>query len=144
EILFPVEDPINRAVRVGESHYYKVVGVTEQRAPSAGIGGSLTSQDYNRDVYIPFATDRVRFGKMLMYHRAGTWQFEKLEVSQITVAVDEMDHVKKTADIITGVLEQFHTQKDTAVTVPLDLLEKAEKTQRLFTLVLGAIASISL
>src|SRR5439155_8506103 len=28
--------------------------------------------------------------------------------------------------------------------IPLDLLEKAEETQRIFTLVLGAIASISL
>src|SRR5207302_6600639 len=43
-----------------------------------------------------------------------------------------------------GVLEQFHTQKDFAITVPLDLLEKAEQAQRIFTLVLGAIASISL
>ena len=55
-----------------------------------------------------------------------------------------MEHVKKTADIIQGLLEQFHTQKDFAITVPLDLLEKAEQTQRIFTLVLGAIASISL
>jgi putative ABC transport system permease protein len=41
-------------------------------------------------------------------------------------------------------LEQFHPKKDFEITVPLDLLERAEKTQRIFTLVLGAIASISL
>ena len=35
-----------------------------------------------------------------------------------------------------GLLDQFHTQKDTAVTVPLELLEKAEQAQRIFTLVL--------
>ncbi len=144
ERLFPVDDPLGRAVRIGEEHYYKVVGVMERRAPSAGVSSSLAAQDYNRDVYIPFTTDRVRFGKVITYHRAGTWQHEKLEVSQITVTVDKMDNVKKTAEIIQGLLEQYHTQKDTAVTVPLDLLEKAEKTQRIFTLVLGAIASISL
>src|SRR5438552_17851026 len=55
-----------------------------------------------------------------------------------------MENVKKTAEIIQGVLDQYHTQKDTAVTVALELLEKAERTQRIFTLVLGAIASISL
>src|SRR5207237_2966418 len=90
------------------------------------------------------ATDRVRFGKMVTYFRSGTFQVEKLEISQITVAVDSMEHVRKTAEIIDGVLQQFHTKKDTAVTVPLELLEKAEQTQRVFTLVSGAIASISL
>jgi putative ABC transport system permease protein len=121
-----------------------VVGVTERRAPSAGIGGSQAAQDYNRDIYIPFQTDRVRFGEMLFYHRAGTYQFEKLQISQITVAVDSIEHVKKTAEIIKDLLEQFHKKKDTEITVPLDLLEKAEETQRIFTLVLGAIASVSL
>jgi putative ABC transport system permease protein len=81
---------------------------------------------------------------MIFYHRAGTYQFEKLEISQITIAVDTMEHVKKTADIIQGLMDQFHNKKDTSITVPLDLLEKAEQTQRLFTLVLGAIASVSL
>jgi putative ABC transport system permease protein len=144
EILFPVDDPLGQSVRVGENHYYRVIGVTERRTPSAGIGGSLAAQDYNRDVYIPFATDRVRFGKMVSYHRAGVWQVERLEISQITVSVDQMEHVKKTANIIEGLLDQYHSEKDTAITVPLDLLEKAEQTQRIFTLVLSAIASISL
>jgi putative ABC transport system permease protein len=144
EILFPVENPVGKSVRVGENHYYRVIGVMEKRSASAGIGGSLTAQDYNRDVYIPFNTDRVRFGSTLFYVKAGTYQMEKLDISQITIAVDSMDHVRKTAIIIQCLLDQFHSQKDVSVTVPLDLLQKAEETQRLFTLVLGAIASISL
>jgi putative ABC transport system permease protein len=144
ERLFPIQDPIGQSVKVGENHQYTVIGVTERRAPSAGVGSSLAAQDYNRDVYIPFSTDRMRFGTTLIYVRTGTEQAENLEISQITVAVDSIEHVKKTADIINGLLEQYHTQNDTALTVPLDLLEKAEETQRIFTLVLGAIASISL
>jgi putative ABC transport system permease protein len=144
EKLFPVEDPLNKSVRVGESHFYKVVGVTDFRAPSAGVGSSLSAQDYNRDVYIPFRTDKVRFGKIIFTQKTGSYQAEKLEISQITVAVDTMEHVKKTAAIIEGLIDQFHTQKDILITIPLDLLEKAEQTQRIFTLVLGAIASISL
>jgi putative ABC transport system permease protein len=144
DTLFPIDDPIGKSVQVGERHHYTVIGVTERRAPSAGVGGSLSAQDYNRDVYIPFATDQVRFGKMLITFKTGTRQAEQLELSQITVAVDAMEHVKKTAEIIRGVVEQFHNIKDTEITIPLDLLEKAEETQRIFTLVLGAIASISL
>ena len=41
-------------------------------------------------------------------------------------------------------LGQFHPKKDYGITVPLELLEKAEATQRIFNLVLGSIASISL
>ena len=46
--------------------------------------------------------------------------------------------------VIRYLVDQFHPQKDVSLTVPLDLLQKAEETQRLFTMVLGAIASISL
>jgi putative ABC transport system permease protein len=144
EILFPIDDPIGRTVQVGERHDYLVIGVTSRRAPSAGIGSSLSAQDFNRDVYIPFNTDQVRFGKTLITFRPGSYQAEKLELSQLTIAVDQMEHVKQTAELVQAVLDHYHTEKDTAITVPLDLLEKAEQTQRIFTLVLGAIASISL
>jgi putative ABC transport system permease protein len=144
QTLFPLDDPIGRTIEVGDNQSYRVIGVTEEKAPSAGVGGSLSAQDYNRDVYIPFNTDKVRFGQVVIYSSNGTFQIERLEISQITVAVDKMEHVKKTAEVIGNLIEQFHSQKDTAITVPLDLLEKAEQTQRIFTLVLGAIASVSL
>ena len=144
ETLFPFDEPLGRCIRIDNSQYYRVVGVTRHRAPSAAIGSSLSAQDYNRDVYIPFRTDRARFGEVLSYQRAGTWEREKLEISQITVAVDSMQHVKNTARIIQAVIDEFHDQKDVTITVPLDLLERAEETQRVFTLVLGSIASITL
>ena len=144
DTLFPVEDPIGRTVRIDENQYFRVIGVTEKKASSAGVGSSLNATDYNRDVYIPFGTDRVRFGPVLTYYKAGTFKRERLEISQLTIVVDRMENVKKTAEVIQGTLEQYHTRKDTELTVPLDLLERAEKTQRLFTQVLAAIASISL
>jgi putative ABC transport system permease protein len=58
--------------------------------------------------------------------------------------VDDVGHVKETARIIEGLVRQFHKKEDTAVVVPLDLLERIEQTQRIFSWVLAAIASISL
>ncbi|MEX2285504.1 MAG: ABC transporter permease, partial [Planctomycetaceae bacterium] len=55
EELFRYEDPLDKAVRVGEN-YYTVVGVTKDRVASAAIGGSLSGQDFNRDVYVPLRT----------------------------------------------------------------------------------------
>ena len=144
EVLFPIENPLGHTVHVGDKHYYRVVGVAEKKAPTAGIGGSLAAQDFNRDVYIPFTTDRVRFGQTITYMNAGTYQVENLDISQLTLAVDSLEHVKKTATVLQCLLDQFHPHKDVSITVPLDLLQKAEETQRVFTLVLAAIASISL
>jgi putative ABC transport system permease protein len=144
ELLFPLEDAVGRAVCIDETSYYRVVGVTERRAASGNVGAGMAGQNYNRDVYIPFATDRVRNGTLLFSWKTGSASAERLEVSQLTVEVDRMENVKQTAELIRGTLEQFHQRQDYEITVPLDLLERAERAQRVFTLVLGAIASISL
>ena len=110
---------------------------------SAGLG-SLPARDYSQDIYIPFPTDQQRFGENVVFDRASSQPPEKVEISQITVSVGEMDQVKPTAHIIEAIISEHHKRGDTAMTVPLDLLEKAEQTQRIFTWVLTAIASISL
>ena len=144
EKLFPFGDPVGKSIRIGENHFYRIIGLTEQKAPSAGTGSSLAAQDFNRDVCIPLTTDRARFGEVLSTEKSGSYTVERIELSQITVAVDSMDNVKRTAQAIESMLRQFHPKKDFAITVPLELLEKAEATKRIFNLVLGSIASISL
>jgi putative ABC transport system permease protein len=144
EKLFPYGDPIDQTIRIGQNHFYRIVGVTTTKAASAGTGSSLAAQDFNKDVYIPLTTDRARFGEMLVDRKQGSITAERIELSQITVAVDAMNNVKRTAEAIDSMLKQFHPKKDYAITVPLELLEKAEATKRIFNLVLGSIASISL
>jgi putative ABC transport system permease protein len=41
-------------------------------------------------------------------------------------------------------LERFHKKNDYQVIVPLELLQQAKRTQRIFSIVLGSIAAISL
>lgn len=143
ERLFPLTNPLEKTSRVGENQYFHVVGVTKARAVSAGLG-SLPPRDYSQDVYIPFPTDQQRFGENVVFDRASSQPPEKVEISQITVSVRRMEQVKATARIAESIINEQHKRGDTAMTVPLDLLEKAEQTQRIFTLVLTAIASISL
>jgi putative ABC transport system permease protein len=144
EKLFAMGDPVGKSIRIGERHYYRVVGVTAHRAPSAGTGSSLAAQDFNKDVYIPITTDRARFGELIMIEKQGSFSAEKIQLSQITVSVDKIENVKRTSEALESLLKQFHPKKDYSVTVPLELLEKAEATKRIFNLVLGSIASISL
>ena len=144
EQLFPYDNPLGKSVRVGQSHYYRIVGVTSYKAPSAGTGSSLSAQEFNRDVYIPISTDRVRFGEVLIYEKAGSVSAEKIELTQITVRVGSRDDVKPTAEVLEGLLAQFHPDGDYSVTIPLELLERAEETKRIFNVLLGSTAGISL
>ena len=41
-------------------------------------------------------------------------------------------------------MRRYHPAEDYAITIPLDLLEQAKATQRIFNIVLGATAAISL
>ncbi len=141
--LFPFEDPIGRSVRV-ERDYYVVLGVMKPRAPSAGIGGSLAAQEFDNDVYIPITTLWNRIGDTVFTARSGSFEAEQIELSQITLRVDEVKNVLETADLVKETLERYHRIKDYGVTVPLELLEQARTTRLMFIIFMGLIAAISL
>ena len=143
-VLFPFEDPLDKTIRIGEDQYYRVIGVIQPRATSTEQSSGLPAEDLNQDVYIPFDTDRHRFGETVAFDRSSGQLPEKLEIRQITLTVSDTSFVKRTAEIVADILRQDRKDEDTIMIVPLDLLEKAEQTQRIFTLVLSAIASISL
>ena len=85
---------------------------TEERDPTAGIGGSLRSQDYNLDVYIPLSTLRARIGDMVITSRSGSREGEVVQLSQITVSVPDLEDVDETADIMRTLLDKYHPSQD--------------------------------
>ena len=143
ETLFPFEDPVGRSIQI-EGEYYVVVGVMESRAPTSGIGGSLSGQDFDRDVYIPIFTLWSRIGDFIVTRRSGSFQGELVELSQVTFRVDSVDNVPQTATLIEDLLLRHHPDKDFGVTVPLELLEQARTTRLMFIFFMGLIAAISL
>jgi putative ABC transport system permease protein len=147
DVLFPAEDAVGKTIAVdglGSSVVFTVVGVTEDKILATGtMGGAGADAEFARVAFIPFATDRVRIGKELISFKNG-FNVEKLEVSQLTVSVADSVDVPRTATVLQSMVDQFHPNKDVQVFVPLELLRKAEETQRMFTLILGAIAGISL
>jgi putative ABC transport system permease protein len=141
--LFPFEDPIGQSVKLG-TDYYTIVGVTKTRASSAGIGGSLAAQDFNKDVYIPLNTCRLRFGERIIDRRSGQMSAEETQLSQITVQVGDTSEVLPSASVIEDAYARYHPKKDVEKTVPLELLQEAQRLARQWSFVLGTIASISL
>ncbi len=147
--LFPYENPLEdergnaRAVKIG-SDYYVVIGVTKDRDPSASIGSSLVGHDYNRDVYIPMSTCKSRMGEKILDFRSGSMSAEEIQLSQITLQFENTDEVEKHDSIVRKTIEPFHPKKDVQFTVPLELINEAKRSARIFSIVLGAIAAISL
>ena len=141
--LFPFENPIGQTIWVG-SEFYTVIGQTKPRTASAAIGGSLDSRDYNLDAYIPLKTMRHRVGDLVMKRVGGEFQGEQVELSQITVEIDDIEDVDETAQIIQTLLEKYHEKEDYAVVVPKELLRQARRTRAMFNVLLVAIAGISL
>ncbi len=141
--LFPIEDPLGRAVQIG-TEFYVVVGIAAERTAAAAIGGSLDARQYDRDVYIPLSTFRARIGDRVFTLRAGSTQLETVELTQITAVVEDMKEVDATADIIRSLLQRYHKTVDYAVVVPKELLEQAETMRAMFNVLLLLIAGISL
>jgi putative ABC transport system permease protein len=141
--LFPYENPLRQTVKLG-TDYYTVIGVTKERASTAGIGGSLAAKEFNKDVYIPINTCKLRFGERIMNSRVGSMEFEELQLSQVTLQVGSLDDVPPTHPIIEAAVKPYHPRKDVDIIVPLDLLNEAKRTARQFSIILGTIASISL
>jgi putative ABC transport system permease protein len=141
--LFPYQDPIGETIALG-SNAYTVVGVTGEHANTAFSGGGLAVQDYNRDVYIPLSTCRLRFGERIIEFRSGRFSAEETELTQLTIQVHSIDQVAPTASVLTGAYEPFHPTGDVQMTVPSNLLEEAKRSARQFSIILGTIASISL
>jgi putative ABC transport system permease protein len=141
--LFPYEDPIGKNIQI-EKDFYTIIGETMRREASAGIGGSFSAQDFNKDVYIPLSTLRVRIGDQVNTSRSGSREGEIVQLSQITVTVAEIEEIDYTADAIRSLLERYHRQEDYAVVVPKELLRQAEVTRIMFNVLLILIAGIAL
>jgi putative ABC transport system permease protein len=142
--VFPGKSPLGKSIQVDNQHFFRIVGVQGYKTPSAGVGSSLSAADLNQDIVIPLSTDRSRIGDVISRREQGSYTRQRLEISQITVGVLNRHHVKPVAAALQGLLAKYHPNEDYSITIPLDLLEQAKATQRIFNFVLGATAAISL
>ena len=147
--LFPLSWPIGRTVYLG-TQAYVVVGVvggqktTSAAGASGGRGGSKRARRDVYEAYIPISAAKNRFGEILVKRETGSFQMEKVELHQLTVTAPSDEAVIPLARAIRVLLTRFHKQKDFEIVIPLELLKQAEATKRIFNIVLGSIAAISL
>jgi len=149
--LFAFDAPLGQDVKIA-SDYYRVVGVVTEQT-SAQAASSFKDEDTSGAkkaganlgcIYIPLNTVRNRFGEMSLQISAGSRNIEKVELQEIIVKVREIDLVMGTRQSVQGLMSRFHKKPDYEIIVPLELMRQAREFQRIFTIVLGSIAAISL
>ncbi|PTY04760.1 multidrug ABC transporter substrate-binding protein [Opitutaceae bacterium EW11] len=126
EQLYPNEDPIGQTIRI-RNIPFKVVGVL------ASKGFNLFGQDQDDVVLIPYSSHMRRVSR-------------RTYISSILVQAASAESIQKVQDNITDLLLQRRRGKEQDFTVrnQVELAEAATATSKTMTVLLGAIAGVSL
>jgi putative ABC transport system permease protein len=132
--LFGQGNAINRRIRI-EDAWFTVVGVMQQKHVRKSGQNVIAVRDVNKDIYIPLGTALKRF----------TDADRPDMVDEIAVRVTSEEQVLPMADVLKRMLvRRHHAAKDYEIVIPAELLAQSQRTQRLFNVVMGSIAAISL
>ena len=138
--FFGFDDPIGGVLRL--SHFrFKVVGIVASDF-SGMEDDDLSKQDLR--AFIPLSTCRALYGDTVIEREAGERKRETVEIHQLIVHCEDSETVENAARGIQRLLERFHKNTDYELNVPLRQLREMRRTKRIFTIVLGCIAAISL
>ncbi len=136
---FGVAGKVGEDIRIGD-HLFKVMGILERVTRETEESGAMVSRDFNQVIFLPLG---AHTGVDRRSGQAGRWGGEAL--SEIVARAISTDTVLEAGQMVERLMEVAHNRvKDYQVIVPMELLNQARRTQRVFNIVLGAIAGVSL
>ncbi len=132
--LFPDGKAAGQAVKLNHA-WFEVVGVLADRDLSADkFEGVQLGLESNR-AFVPLSTARARF----------RFQPMEDEVDRFWLRIDDPARIAEAARVADAVLDQRHGGiEDTSLVVPAQLYRQHQETQRIFQIVMAAIAGVSL
>lgn len=137
--LFGFGPALGKHVKVNDV-WLEVVGVLVDHGGSEGSEGSqeldgVAVGSTSGEIYLPFTTAVRKFDRDPL----------KAPLDEIIVELKEGASPSSAATVIDSLLDRLHAGAgDFEVVVPEALLEQSRRTQRLFNIVMGCIAGISL
>jgi putative ABC transport system permease protein len=131
--LFGFDTALGRPLKINDT-WLTVVGVLAPRGGPREVQG-LTLAATENHVYLPVTVAERKFGRAPL----------KSALDELIVSMEPGTPVQESSAVIASLLDRLHGGAgDYTITVPEALLEQSRKTQRLFDIVMGTIAGISL
>jgi putative ABC transport system permease protein len=131
--LFGFEAALGKPLKVNDQ-WLTVIGVLQGGSAKREIQG-VTLEGTANDVYLPVTAAERRFARAPL----------KAPLDELVVSLLPGTPVQESAVVVKSLLDRLHGGADDyTITVPEALLEQSQRTQRLFDVVMGAIAGISL
>lgn len=125
DTLFPYEqDPVGQYVLVGNIPF-EVIGVLSEK------GATPWGSDQDDAAFVPVTTGMTRL-------------FGQNYLGNITVRIRDLDQIDDTQEAIRQLLMARHRTEDFRIRNTASILEMATETQNTLTILLGAVAAISL
>ena len=134
--FFGAEEAIGRYVKVNDQ-WFQVIGIAGPQLTVQNDVGGLPAQDRNNLVYVPLyaAIFRLEDGQTR----------QKDEIDGIYLQMQPGADITAGAALLRGLLNVAHREAgDFSIVSPAELLAEQRRTQRIFEMVMVAIASISL
>jgi len=134
--LFGADDPIGKYLKVNEQ-WLQVIGVAGPQLTVQSDVAGLPPQDRNNLVYVPLYSSIFRLEDGQSSRRD--------EIDGIYLQMKTSSDVPQAAALVRGILDVAHRGAgDFTIVSPAELLAEQRRTQRIFEMVMVAIASISL
>jgi len=132
--LFGEADPIGQVIRI-RTVPFTVLGVLERK------GQSLIGQDQDDVILMPITTARVRV--------LGGWTARQRSVGMVSIKIRDSENMEEAQEQIRSLLRQRHRLQpgqddDFTLRNLSEMLQMQEQASRVMTLLLAAIASVSL
>ncbi|MEO8381829.1 MAG: ABC transporter permease [Acidobacteriota bacterium] len=132
--LFGYGEAIGRQLKVNDV-WLEVIGVLSSDPAGGGSGQAGGQQSTAKEIWIPVSTAMRKFDRDPL----------DAPIDELMVTVREGVSTRRTAQVIEPLLQRLHGGADDyEVVVPEALLEQSRQTQRIFNIVMGSIAGISL
>ncbi len=131
--LFGFDSPLGGRVKINDV-WFEVVGMLRNSGGSRTLGG-VTLGSTADEIYIPVTTAMRKFDRDSL----------QSPLDEIIVRLEDDVAPREAAAAIRALLDRLHSgAEDFELVVPEALLEQSRRTQRLFNIVMGCIAGISL
>jgi len=134
--LFPQKPAVGQYVKINEQ-WFRVIGILGPQLTVQSELSGMKVQDSNNLIYAPIDT--------IIYRLEDNRSALRDEIDGMYLQLAKTADMSVLAEVVRGILNTSHRNAaDFSLVVPAELLAEQKRTQRIFEMVMVAIASISL